>query len=68
MKRCKFKNMSIFNENQIVPTSRKNVGIFEHSHYMVSNINKSIGTLRKLSTFLPRKLLGTIYKSFIRLF
>ena len=48
MKRCKFKNMSIFNENQIVPTSRKNVGIFEHSHYMVSNINKSIGTLRKL--------------------
>ena len=38
----------------------------EHLKTIVNKINKIIGLLRKFENFLPRKLLLTIYKSFIR--
>ena len=39
----------------------------EHLKTIVNRINKTIGLLCKFQNFLPRKLLLTIYKSFIRL-
>ena len=38
----------------------------EHLKTIVNKINKTIGLLRKLQNFLPRKSLLTMYKSFIR--
>ena len=38
----------------------------EHLKTIVNRINKIIGLLCKFQNFLPRKLLLTIYKSFIR--
>ena len=38
----------------------------EHLKTIVNKINKTIGLLCKFQNFLPRKLLLTIYKSFIR--
>ena len=38
----------------------------EHLKTIVNKINKTIGLLQKFQNFLPRKLLLTIYKSFIR--
>ena len=38
----------------------------EHLKNILNKVNKTIGLLRKLQNILPRGLLLTIYKSFIR--
>lgn len=38
----------------------------EYWKYIAKKVNKTIGLLRKLKTLLPRRLLDTIYKSYIR--
>ena len=38
----------------------------EHLNKVDSNVNKTIGIIRKLQNVLPRSALLTIYKSFIR--
>ena len=66
----------IFNDNPVHQVaSQKHLGIFlerklnfeEHFKTIVNKISKTRGLLRKFQNFLPRKLLLTIYKSFIRL-
>ena len=65
----------IFNDNPVHQVRlQKHLGMFldcklnfeEHVKTIVNKINKTIGLLRKFQNFLPRKLLLTIYKSFIR--
>ena len=64
-----------FNNNNVTETdSQKHLGIvldnhlsFENHLKMILNkVNKAIGLLRKLHNILPRSVLLTIYKSFIR--
>ena len=64
-----------FNENVVPQTTlQKHLGMFldsqlnfsEHLKTILQKTNKTIGLLRKLQTLLPRALLITIYKSFIR--
>ena len=65
----------IFNDNPVYQVAlQKHLGMFldcklnfeEHLKTIVNKINKTKGLLRKFQNFLPRKLLLTIYKSFIR--
>ena len=65
----------IFNDNPVHQVAlQKHLGMFldyklnfeEHLKTIVNKINKTIGLLRKLQNFLPRKSLLTMYKSFIR--
>ena len=64
----------IFNNNPVLQVAlQKHLGMFldcklnfeEHLKTIVNKINKTIGLLQKFQNFLPRKLLLTIYKSFI---
>ena len=66
----------LLNENVVPQISlQKHLGMFrnsklnfsEHLKNIFQKTNKTIGLLRKLQTLLPRALLITIYKSFIRL-
>ena len=43
------------------------VNLHKHLNNVLSKVNKTIGLLRKLQTFLSRQSLVTVYKSFIRL-
>ena len=53
---------------------QKHLGLYlneklNYNHYVkeiISKVNKEIGTIRKLTSILPRNALPTIYKSFIR--
>ena len=64
----------ILNESQVQVTSENHFGMFldskmrfdEHLTILPVKFNKSIGPLTKLKTFLPTKLLVTIYKLFIK--
>ena len=65
----------IFNDNPVHQVAlQKHLGMFldcklnfeEHLKTIANKINKGIGLLRKFQNFLPRKLLLTIYKYFIR--
>ena len=65
----------IFNNIPVNQTSyQKHPGMFldnklnfgEYLKYITNKVNKSIGLLRKLQMILSRRLLVTIYKSFIR--
>ena len=65
----------VFNENPVHQVAlHKHLGMYldcklnfeEHLKTIVNKINKTIGLLRKLQNFLPRKSLLTMYKSFIR--
>ena len=65
----------VFNENQVHQVAlHKHLGMYldcklnfeEHLKTIINKIIKTIGLLRKFQNFLPRKLLLTIYKSFIR--
>ena len=38
----------------------------DHVNNVIAKVNKSVGLIRKLRTFLPRATLITIYKAFIR--
>ena len=68
-------NQVYFNHNSVkqVP-SQKHIGMYlntklnfqEHLNNVLSKVNKTIGLLRKLQTFLPRQSLVTVYKAFIR--
>ena len=64
----------IFNDNPVHQVAlQKHLGMFldcklnfgEHLKTIVNKINNTLGLLRKFHNFLPRKLLLTIYKSFI---
>ena len=64
-----------FNQNFVPQTPlQKHLGIYldsklnfsEHLKSIFQKTNKTIGPLRKLQTLIPRALLKTIYKSFIR--
>ena len=76
---CKIQKSSqlslIFNNNIMTqPITQKHLGIFLDtkvefpgtSQNLYSKVNKTIGLLRNLHQILPRSLLLTIYKSFIR--
>ena len=76
---CKIKkpghSVLIFNNNQAIQTPyQKHFGLIlyeklnfgEHLRYIANKVNTSIGLLRKLQKYLPRRSLVTIYKSFIR--
>ena len=65
----------IFHDNPVHQVAlQKHLGRFldcklnfeEHLKTIANKINKGIGLLRKFQNFLPRKLLLTIYKYFIR--
>ena len=65
----------IFNNIPVNQTSyQKLLGMFldsklnfgEHLKYITSKVNNSIGLLHRLQLILPRRLLLTVYKPFIR--
>ena len=42
------------------------LNFYEHVQNILTKVNRSIGMIRKLNSFLPRSSLLTIYKSFAR--
>ena len=63
------------NDSQVEKTScQKHLGMlldsklnfYEHVQNILTKVNRSIGMIRKLNSFLPRSSLLTIYKSFVR--
>ena len=68
-------NQVYFDHNSVKQIlSQKHLGMYldtklnfqEHLNNILSKVNKAIGLLRKLQTFLPRQSLVTVYKAFIR--
>ena len=64
-----------FNNNNVSETNpRKHLGVVvdnylsfeDHLKVILNKVNKTIGLLRRLQNILPRSVLLTIYKSFIR--
>ena len=65
----------VFNNNNVIQTtSQKHLGIIrdtrlsfqKHLEIVLFKINKTIGLLRKLQDLLPRTVLITLYKAFVR--
>ena len=68
-------NQVYFNHNSVKQVlSQKHLGMYfdtklnfqEHLNNVLSKVNKVIGLLRELRTFLPRQSLATVSKAFIR--
>ena len=66
----------VFNNNNVIQTtSQKHLGTIldtqlsfeEHLEIVLCKINKTIGLIRKLQNLIPRKVLITLYKVFVRL-
>ena len=66
-----------FNRNLVIHSSyQKHVGVYldknlsfhQHIKEIITKASKGIGAIKKLSNVLPRKVLLTIYKSFVRLY
>ena len=66
----------VFNNNNVIQTTyQKHLGIIldtwlsfeKHLKTMLCKMNKTIGLIRKLQNLIPRKVLITLYKVFVRL-